>query len=137
MVGGKGAWLINHNIYLGAAIYGAKDEVKNTDKNIGYGGLIAGYIFNASKAVHYNVEMLVGAGGLANSHEKNHDNHDHDSDTFSVLEPGVNLSFALTRFSDFSAGISYRFVQETDQTNISDADLSGWSFNTSIVFGKF
>ena len=132
MVGIKGAWLLNHNVYVGLAGYGTNGEIENTDRQMGYGGVIAGYIFNPSKFVHYNVEMLLGAGGLDN--EKNRAD---DPDAFSVIEPAANVSFAITPYADLSIGVSYRLVQETNQANLSDSDLSGWSMNTSLVFGRF
>jgi len=138
MVGGKGAWLVNHRAYLGMAGYGTKNTVNHTDQHMGYGGLIAGYIFNSHRMLHYNIEMLVGGGALAKRRHKEHDSYDHDNDdAFAVMEPAVNVSLAITKFSDISLGMSYRYIQETNQTNLSDSDLSGWSVNTSIVFGKF
>jgi len=105
---------------------------------MGYGGLIIGYIFNSHRMFHYNMEMLIGGGALAKKHNKEHDSHDHDNDdAFAVIEPAANVSFAITKFSDISVGMSYRYIQETNQANLTDADLSGWSVNTSIVFGKF
>ncbi|MDH3326086.1 MAG: hypothetical protein OEM38_05135 [Gammaproteobacteria bacterium] len=138
MVGGKGAWLVNHNVYLGMAGYGTKNNVNNTEMDMGYGGVLAGYIFNPQKILHYNVELLVGAGGLGDSNHQNNNNcDDPNGDAFAVIEPGANVSFAVTKYSDVSLGVSYRYVQETNQVNLSDSDLSGWSVNTSIVFGKF
>ena len=135
MVGFRGAWLLNHNIYLGLAGYGTSRELKNTDRHKGYGGVIAGYIFKPSKVVHYNIEMLLGAGGLADGRHSNDDTD--NTDAFAVVEPSANVSFSITQYADLSFGLSYRLVQETNQANLSDSDLSGLSFNTSLVFGRF
>jgi len=134
LIGLKGAWLFNHNVYVGLAGYGTNSEIKNTDLHMGYGGVIAGYIFKPSKIVHYNVEMLLGAGGL----DDGRDTGDaENTDTFAVVEPSANVSFSITQYADLSFGLSYRLVQETNQVNLSDSDLSGLSFNTSLVFGRF
>jgi len=133
--GGKGAWLLNHKTYFGFAAYGTNNEVENTEQQMGYGGLLIGHIFQPKQLFHYNVEMLVGAGSLGNHHQHNHD--DRNMDTFSFIEPGANVGVALTRFADLSLGVSYRVVGDTDQSNLSNSDLSGWSMTTSLVFGKF
>ena len=52
MVGMKGAWLLNHNAYIGMAGYGTNNNVTDTNRHMGYGGVIAGYIFKPSKIVH-------------------------------------------------------------------------------------
>lgn len=140
LVGGKGAWLIDHSLYIGGAGYGSSREITDTQLKMGYGGLLMGYVFKPNHMLHFNIELLAGAGGLVNDqyeHNNNHDEHDNLDDVFSIIEPGANLSFAIAKFVDISAGISYRYVQSIDTVNLTDADLSGWSFNTSVVFGKF
>jgi len=135
MLGLKGAWLLNHNVYVGLAGYGTNSKIKDTDLHMGYGGVIAGYIFEPSKMMHYNVEMLLGAGGLDEGRHSADDSE--TTDTFAVIEPSANVSFSITQYADLSFGVSYRLVQETNQANLSDSDLSGLSFNTSLVFGRF
>jgi len=137
MAGGKGAWLINHSTYIGGAAYGTKDNLDNTNLEMGYGGLLIGHIFKPSKLVHYNIELLAGGGGLGEQYEHRKDSDEYKGDAFAFFEPGVNVSLALTKFADISLGASYRLVDGTNQDILSDSDLSGWSVNSSIVFGKF
>lgn len=142
LVGGKGAWLIDHRLYMGGAGYGSGRKISDTELYMGYGGALLGYVFKPNRLLHFNIELLAGAGGLFDeqqhqSHHNDDDEHDDSDDKFFIIEPGANVSFAIAKFADISAGISYRYLQNIDTVNLTDADLSGWSFNTSVVFGKF
>ncbi len=140
LIGGKGAWLIDHSLYIGGAGYGSSRKISDTQFRMGYGGLLMGYIFQPNHMLHFNVELLAGAGGLGDEQHERKNNHDERGDVedvFSIIEPGANLSFSITKFADISAGMSYRYVQSIDTENLTDSNLSGWSFNTSVVFGKF
>ncbi|MDH5218035.1 MAG: hypothetical protein OEX19_10085, partial [Gammaproteobacteria bacterium] len=69
MVGGKGAWLIDHQLYIGGSGYGATRELNanNTNYNIGLGGVMMGYFFLPHKLIHVGTEIVVGGGGIAES----------------------------------------------------------------------
>lgn len=152
LVGGRGAWIINHSFALGIAGYGFAndiylDEVIDGNDNLslvgGYGGLLFEPIFFSREAVHFTVPILVGAGGISEAPEyywqQDHywDDRVLDTDAYFVIEPGLEVEVNLTRFMRFGAGAAYRYTSEIDLPH-TDADvLDGFSGYFSLKFGKF
>lgn len=136
LIGGKGAWLVNHQYYLGGAGFGAVKKFGNEDLSLGYGGLLMGYIFPSQKLFTYSVELLAGAGGISrNDNVASYGNH--QEDTIIVFEPAVYAQLNLTKFANINAGISYRTIGDSNTSGLSNSDLSGLSANINIVFGAF
>lgn len=157
IIGGRGAWLINHTIGIGIAGYGFLSEHKfdtelNDDYQLagGYGGLMFEFIMNPKSPVHISFPVTVGAGGVG---YVEHDNLirgndfgrlDEDSQAFFVVEPGVEVEMNLLRFMRMSFGLSYRYTSDIDLTyatsgnRILDKDvLNGLSGGITLKFGKF
>lgn len=133
VIGGRGAWIIDHNFGLGIGGYGFMTDPKTdpfiTDNNGkqlkyqltgGYGGLLFEPIVGAKQPVHLSFPILVGAGGVAYTRHWEHtdwDNPDYDyqntyedSDAFFVLEPGAELEFNMLKFFRIALGASYRYT---------------------------
>jgi len=138
MVGGRGAWLLNHQFFLGGAGYGTVQEIGNHGAELGYGGVWAGMKFNPSKLVHYSVDVLVGAGGLTKDYTSNNSsNTQHSDDKLFIIEPGANLNINIASYAELVLSLSYRLVNGSSHQTLSDSDLSGASITASVMFGRF
>jgi hypothetical protein len=157
--GGQGGWIINHRLVLGGKGYilAHPMDIKNLQNiSVGFacGGVLLEYIIASSKLLHFNIECMVGAGGVYNdviNYAQYHDPIDYTGDAGLILEPGLNLNFNITTYLRIAAGITYRFINGieydagapyrniigNDYDNISDTDLSGVSAQLVIKFGKF
>ncbi|MDH5258009.1 MAG: hypothetical protein OEX07_08365 [Gammaproteobacteria bacterium] len=133
LVGGQGAWLINQKYYLGGAGYGSIKDVEDTNEKLDYGGLLAGMKFDPLNKIHYSADILVGMGSL----DDDSSNSNSSEDIFLVIEPGVYVNISLTRFAELDIGITYRYINGSDQQDMSDSDLSSVSIGASVMFGKF
>lgn len=133
MLGGKGAWLVNHRFYIGGAGFGTADELEGTDREFGYGGVLLGYVGRPERLWHWNAELLLGAGEVARTRRA----FDPGGDTVWVLEPGIGVLLGVAEFAEVSLGISYRLVGDTDLPGVDDDDLSGWSLSLAVLFGAF
>lgn len=138
LMGGKGAWLIDHTYYLGGGGFGSVRDVKDTNLNLGYGGVLFGILREPSKKFHYYFEVLVGAGSLSEpDRDRSHTGSVHHSDSFFVVEPAVGGSINLSEFATLNGGLSYRMIEGNDIAGMDDSDLSGLALQVNVMFGKF
>jgi len=146
LVGGSGAWLINHSFYLGGGGYGLVNDIAtlglspDTSRiDMGYGGLLIGYMFAPDDLVHVGIQTLVGAGGVGYRVHHFDDRLDNltDSDGFFVAEPGVVGELNISRNIRLVIGASYRFINGIETAGMSDAKLGGPSASMMIKFGSF
>lgn len=157
VIGGRGAWLINHQFGIGLAGYGFMTEHKldatlNEDYQLlgGYGGLMFEFIANPNSPIHLSFPVTIGAGGVTYSQRdsfvrgNDFDRLSEDSQAFFVVEPGVELEMNMLRFMRLAVGVSYRYTSDMDLTytgsgqRILDADaLHGLTGGITLKFGKF
>ena len=145
LVGGRGGWIINHRFVLGGAGYGmaTKGETNpgsvfpylNDEFEIGYGGLLLGYISRSNSLVHVTADVLIGGGGLSPADEALQGSF--DSDAFFILEPGVNFELNVSRKIRFGFGGSYRIVSGIEYFDLDNEDIGGMAINLILKFGKF
>lgn len=133
LMGGKGAWLINHEYYLGGAGFGSINTLGTENYDFGYGGIMLGYIMKPQNIINFSAEIIAGAGGLS----KRTDIGDDDADVLWVIEPAIYAGLNLTDFAKVTVGLSYRSVHGSGTVGISNSDLSGISANIALMFGKF
>ncbi len=150
LLGGHAGWIIDHKYVIGFGMYGLASDIKDnyTGKgdprlNMGYGGLELSYIARSDRLVHITVDSLVGAGALGFS-EEDSEGRGHmgsffndNSDTFFIVEPGVNVVFNVTEIFRLSLGASYRFVEGVAQEGIYNKDIGGPAVTINLKFGKF
>jgi hypothetical protein len=134
LLGGRAAWIANHQIALGIAGRGFFNSTgsndyydssydPNMDPNYslsgGYGGLLIEPIIVPMKPVHVSFPILIGAGGVAampsnwenwNNYEPN--NYYYNVDGYFVFEPGVDVEFNITKFFRIAVGGSYRYTSD-------------------------
>jgi len=156
VIGGRGAWVVNHSVGIGLAGYGFMSEQKldlelNDNYQLlgGYGGLMFEFIAMPHSPVHLSFPLVIGAGGVTYAE------HDHfvgndfntlteDTQAFFVVEPGVELELNMLRFMRLAFGVSYRYTSDIDLTyngsgqRIMDKDvLQGLTGGITLKFGKF
>ena len=61
-----------------------------------------------------------------------------ENSAFLLFEPGLQLEVNVAQFMKIGLGAGYRMVQGTTLRNdITDDDLTYWTGNFSLIFGKF
>ena len=124
------------------------DSTRRLDLGMGYGGIFIEYVLNPKKAFHLTFPLFIGAGGaqvgvktpldLNVSTPQDYTTYDYvESSGFFVLEPGINIELNMSKFFRLDIGASYRFISGTQLQRLSSNDLSDFSFNLGLKFGKF
>lgn len=142
IIGGHGGVIFNSYFYFGLGAYGlvTTNQFAGTypdkmlDMHMGYTGLMMGFNIMPPKVVHFSIPLFVGVGNL----ELSNNNVFVENSTFLLFEPGLNIELNVVQFMKIGLGAGYRMVQGTNLRNdIVDDDLSYWTGNFSLVFGKF
>jgi hypothetical protein len=150
-----GGWYINHRIMIGAGAAAVTNNVRVPqqfsadplrDMSYEYGqvGLVTEYVAGSDKPLHFVFHLFSGAGftlqyqryGWHNGNN-DYDGEIHDENWFFVAEPGVQLEINLFKWMRFSPGVSYRAAFGSDAIGLQDKDLSAFSYNATLKFGKF
>jgi Outer membrane protein beta-barrel domain len=153
-----GGWFINKKFMIGVGAAASTNNLEvplehSTDPTqrmswqYGQFGLATEYVFWSNRIVHVNVGLFSGAGFTVQYERKmddwddwdddNFDDVDHDENFFFVMEPGVQVEVNVLRWMRFSPGVSYRKAFGSDGIGLKDNDLSDWSYNVTLKFGKF
>ncbi|MBN2543440.1 hypothetical protein JXI42_11300 [bacterium] len=147
MMGGRGAFCINHVFGIGGGGYGLVNEVKAKDTapadrpylGFGYGGVILEGIFFSPNMVHFTGNILIGGGAIyffQDWDEQGEEHHDyHDSDHIWIVEPEVAVELNLTDYFRINLGASYRIVGEVELPGYDNSDLSGFAGSIFFKFG--
>lgn len=142
LIGGHGGVIFNSYFYFGLGAYGLVTSNRfpgdfpeeSLNMHMGYTGLMMGFNIMPKKVVHFAVPLFLGAGNL----ELDHNNIFVENSAFLLFEPGLQLEVNVVQFMKIGLGVGYRMVHGTNLRNdITDDDLTYWSGNFSIVFGKF
>ncbi|MCO6359325.1 hypothetical protein [Roseivirga pacifica] len=153
LVGGQGAWLINHQFGIGLAGTGFMTE-REFDSELnnrylvtgGYGGLMLEFIAFPQSPIHLSFPLVVGAGGVSYSHStRDYElGFSEDSQAFFVVEPGAEIEMNVISFMRLSFGVKYRFTSDIDLTYLNSGDrileqdaLRGLTGTVALKFGKF
>ncbi len=151
VIGGRGAWIMNHAFSIGAAGYGFFNEASPAPINLGmdedyrigggYGGLLIEPIIAGKFPVHISLPVLIGAGGLVytkdyrdtwnSMNNEEWEPYHEDADAFFIIEPGVELEFNLLKFVRVSFGAYHRFTSEIILE--SDMEVSDPSISTELA----
>ena len=142
IVGGHGGVIFNSYFYFGLGAYGlvttnqfpGSSPEESLDMQMGYTGLMMGFNVMPKKVIHFSVPLFLGVGNL----ELEHNDIFVENSAFLLFEPGVQLEVNVVQFMKIGLGVGYRMVHGTNLRNdLTDDDLSYWSGNFSLVFGKF
>lgn len=145
MIGGKGAWIINHSLGIGLAgsgVISMSDYDPNTNITTGYAGGFGGFLIEpilfADKLVHVSIPMILGGGGVSRFA---HNNYNYVGGNryvaFGLFEPGVEIEFNMVKWFRISAGAYYAFRTEIDSYLLETNVLNPFSFGLNFKFGSF
>jgi hypothetical protein len=144
LMGGRGAWIINHKFAIGGGGYNLTTEIETKAASDGakaqylqleYGGLELEYIHNSSKLVHWTFLTLLG-GGTVRSVEKKPEIK-FEEDNFTIIEPGASLDLNVNTWLRIGLGASYRIAIGVNSKFVTNADISGPSAVGILKFGGF
>jgi hypothetical protein len=141
MVGGGGAWIINHRITIGGMGFGLVSDLETTvggnthDIDMNYGGFDGGYVFFPDSVVHFTIHGTIGWGSVSSTDVVADTT---ESDEFFVIEPNVDAELNVLTWVRVCAGVSYRYVSGvTGVSGVNDSDLSGFGGTIFVKFGAF
>jgi hypothetical protein len=142
IIGGKGAWIINHCFGIGGAGYGyANYNSPNVNffKVIagGYGGLLLEPIFWGTHVVNLSIPLIIGAGGISTITD-----NDFYGIGYFIFAPGAELQFTISYHFRLALGFDYRITYNFNNSWGNDLILSsdasrGFSVRLGFKFGKF
>lgn len=146
--GARGGLIMGHMFAMGIAGAGFVNDSHYDyalDRNVsltgGYGGMFFEPIILPKFPIHLSVPVLVGIGGIAYTSVERREWDDEyfveDSETFLLVEPGVELEMNVTHFFRFTMGGYYRYTSEIDLLNTGKDVLNGFSFGVNFKFGRF
>jgi hypothetical protein len=104
-------------------------------------GIRGEYILKPEKAVHLSFPLEVGVGelelDLKDSYEDLQVVIPSGDVWFANLEPGVALEINLWKYMRLNITAGYRFVSDVTFRNLSEKDLMGFTFSSTIKIGIF
>jgi hypothetical protein len=147
--GGRGAWVINftdeHALNIGFGSYRTEtdfDAVNWTNPNsakpgmkTNYGGFELEYVNRTHNLFHYSVQTLIGSGKVRYIDPPAELNR--TSDSYFVLQPGVNMNLNVTHWFKLSGGVFYRYTGGVNLEGTGSSDLSGVVSFVGLKFGRF
>ncbi len=124
------------------------DSTRRLKIDMGYGGLLLEYIAFPKKSIHLAFPLIIAAGGTSLGSKIDPDLNSQDpqdwvtykhveSSAFFLVEPGVSIELNMVKFFRLDLGASYRFISGTNLERLSNSDLSDFTFNVALKFGKF
>ncbi|MCB0396955.1 MAG: hypothetical protein KDD36_09895 [Flavobacteriales bacterium] len=146
LVGGQGAWVIDHTFGFGLFGYGLASQVRQVNDQgeklgmeMGYGGFLLEPILMSNYVVHVTFPIALGAGGVAYFENERFDVNYYyrDAEAFFIAEPGMNVELNMTRHLRFIMGGSYRFVSKMDLSQEGYDELEGASLFAGFKLGVF
>jgi hypothetical protein len=155
LVGGQGAVMINHLIYLGGGGYGIANRINAPDAylnndwrqmryDLGYGGGLIGVVIKNDDLFHATTDVMIGGGGITwtqrdvwdegdNSWDHQGDHHD----GFFFVQPMVHAELNVTNWMRADLGAGYRFVNGITLNDLSNKDVAGPVAGLTFRFGRF
>lgn len=151
VMSGRAAWIIGHGLGLGFSGTGfindfSYDQATNENVNLtgGYGGFLVEPILFPKAPVHLAFPVVAGVGGIAYTRTPaSGDPWDYndpwieDTETFLILEPGVELELNVLRFFRLAFGMSYRMTTDINLIDTRPDVLNGVAAGITFKFGKF
>ena len=149
ITGGRGAWIIDRGLAIGAAGYGfvtnLNFESNSIDQGLagGYGGFMLEFIIFPTSPVHISAPLVIGGGTISVVEDLNYWDPYANATAFFVLMPGLEVELNVVRFFRLSAGIYYTYTSDIILNNISgdpvvsENILNGFTFGLNFKFGKF
>lgn len=149
LLGGYAGVMLNSKIMLGAGGYALVNNIEAPENspgyptqywNMWYTGFVPEYTIKSDKLFHAAVGLLIGGGGVFKSeryHGVSDENTDWDHSGFFVGEPHVSFEMNITKYLRIGVGGSYRYVQGSNTSGITDSQLSGPAAHFTLKAGRF
>jgi hypothetical protein len=142
LVGGRGAFVLNHFLGIGGGGYGLVNDVTVITNNptnqwfmdFGYGGVILECILGSRKLIHLSFNTLIGGGSV--SYHRNWYEYT-DPDFFFVMEPELDIELNVSRYLRIGVGGSYRWINGIQYSELSNRSMSGPAAVLTFKFGSF
>jgi len=131
--GGLGAKFLTKQFYLGGAGYGIESRKNGNEYDLGYGGILGGYVFNPNQKIHFNMAMLVGFGGITERLETGTKNNDF----LTIVKPTAEVDFKIAKWFKIGARVGYRKVWGSDEVTVGNSNLSSFTSGIALKFGNF
>jgi hypothetical protein len=139
--GGRGGWILNHTLVVGAGIYGLMNPIMAIGRHeliVTFTCVEFEYVVNSPKLIHYSFYAGIGGGNVEYIDVQRPFDYDYDAtDAFFIAEPGANVILNVTTFFRLAVGASYRFVSGVEKEGLRNSDFDGPSANLTLKFGKF
>lgn len=141
LVGGRGAWVVNHVLAVGGGGYSLRTTVHEPRPapgapgrllDLSYGGLEVEYIHPSHALLHGSAGILVGGGWVSYRQVSVRSRNG-----LFVIEPALNVLASLAEHVHVGLGGSYRFVSGVTLDGLRNSDLNGPALALEIRFGSF
>lgn len=149
----KLAYVANRRLEVGFAATGFINSRPNTQPELfdgdevamfgGYGGFHLEPILFGERFISLSFPMLIGGGAVSYSGIDTVENEDiefedGDFDSFFIVEPGINILYNFSRYTQLETGIRYRFTSEYDLAPFEKkGNLNGYSIMIGLKVGVF
>jgi len=129
--GGLGAGFITDKLYLGGGGFGLTQKKSGYEYDMGYGGLMLGYLWGDDKKTSLNFYVLGGYGGITEDSRE----HVKQEDDFWVVRPAIEVDFRITEWMAIGVGGGYRWAMGSNISSLTDKDLSASFGSITLRFG--
>ena len=149
----KLAYVANRQLEVGFAVTGFYNDRPNTQPDMfngnkvvligGYGGFHVEPILFGKRFISISFPTLIGGGGVTYRGIDTLENddvelEDKDFDNFFIVEPGINILYNFSRFTQLETGIRYRFTSDYDLSPFKGkGNLNGYSIVVGLKIGIF
>ncbi|GGD17049.1 MULTISPECIES: hypothetical protein [Hyunsoonleella] len=147
----KLAYVANQKMEVGIGITGFFNERPNDRPDLfngdkvallgGYVGLHLEPILFGKRFISVSFPVLVGGGAVGyfgNSFtDEYEDIKEEDFDEFFIVEPGINILYNFSRFTQLETGIRYRFTSDYNLPPYDSGNLNGFSVGVGLKLGIF
>ncbi|RKE98812.1 hypothetical protein [Ichthyenterobacterium magnum] len=149
----KLAYVANRQLEVGFAFTGFYNDRPNTQPNLfdgnkvllvgGYGGFHVEPILFGDRFISISFPTLIGGGlvtyrGIDTLENENIELEDKDFDSFFIVEPGINILYNFSRYTQLETGVRYRFTSDYNLSPFKSKDnLNGYSIIVGLKIGVF
>lgn len=110
-----------------------------------YGGLHLEPILFGRKFISVSFPVLVGGGAVGYFGNNFSDDYegvdenikDEDFDAFFIVEPGINILYNFSRYTQLETGFRYRFTSDYEQPLYKKGNINGFSIGVGLKVGIF
>ncbi len=110
-----------------------------------YGGLHVEPILFGKRFISVSFPLLVGGGvvgffgnNFTDDYEGvDNDIKDEDFDKFFIVEPGINILYNFSRYTQLETGFRYRFTSQYNQPLYKKGNINGFSIGFGLKIGIF